>query len=144
MRIKKRKIVEGIVASKALNNNATPNNNNSADTLPNSNELNKVSNELNDIKQRMSELPFFKEVNENGEPNYGKSDDLDYLSSIREKLMNDYNDWLNSPEGVDYMNNLYSETPSDSYEKTYDDLPFGESFKSTKKVIRTIKVKDLK
>jgi hypothetical protein len=83
-------------------------------------------------------IPFMSKVSENS------GDYIDYLSTTREKLMNDYNEWLNTPEGIAYMEKIHSNSqPTQPEENPTDDLPF-ESFKDKRKVIKTIKLKDLK
>jgi hypothetical protein len=83
-------------------------------------------------------IPFMSKVSENS------GDYIDYLSTTREKLMNDYNEWLNTPEGIAYMEKIHSNLqPTQPEENPTDDLPF-ESFKDNRKVIKTIKLKDLK
>lgn len=56
------------------------------------------------------------------------SDYIDYMSDKDEKNRQDYDEWLNSPEGQEYMKGLGS---------------LNESIKG-RKVIKTIKVKDIK
>jgi hypothetical protein len=56
------------------------------------------------------------------------SDYIDHMADTEEKNRQDYDEWLNSPEGQEYMKSLES---------------LNESIKS-RKVIKTIKVKDIK
>jgi hypothetical protein len=73
-------------------------------------------------------LPKPKKIQMEGDVDDFSSDYIDYMSDKNEKNKQDYDEWLNSPEGQEYMKSLDS---------------LNESIKA-KKVIKTIKVKDIK
>ena len=145
MRIKKKQIEEAVLGAgvQQQTTNVPPvgDINNSTEALKN------LEKEVKDLAKTTDENPpiFMKKVSENSfDPNYGRSEDLEYLAATREKLMNDYNEWLSTPEGIEYMKNMDSQNQGmNTQDNPTDDLPFTEGVKN-RKVIKTIKVKDLK
>jgi hypothetical protein len=202
MRIKKRSIQEAANTSNSTatntSNTTSGNQSNGKQQLPNPEvikkstdaikSLNKEVDKTNDdIKNGpMSAFLTGGDLTENNYPGTGEdfgdlgSSDIEYLADKNVENMADYEGWLNTPEGKQYMANLHNQNTSNvtdfngeqtdveagesGYEqdlqnrKDLDDWmnsPEGqdwmnnmnslqESFKSKRKVIKTIKVKDLK
>jgi hypothetical protein len=146
MKIKKKQIEEAVLGA-GVQQSQTPTMSpeDTRQAIEGAKELEKAYDKLG------ASIPFMSKVSENS------GDYIDYLSTTREKLMNDYNEWLSTPEGIAYMDELLNTPEGIAYmEKTHsnsqptqpednptDDLPF-ESFKDKRKVIKTIKLKDLK
>jgi len=163
MRIQKKQIIEAVANSTNNTSNTTSTNNSNTTSTQNNDtkqvnlpkpedveksekavdKLNKKVDDINDTLTNGPMSALFKKINEFDEPNYGMSDDLEYLSSTHEKLMSDYNDWLGTPDGIEYMKKMNSELSGNEGNHN-DALPFNETFKSKKRIIKTIKVKDLK
>lgn len=153
MRIKKRSILE------AANNNAPTNTSNTTGSnqqntqqtnnqkLPNPEDIKNAKTAIQDLDKEVDKTnndikngpmsAFLKgdDLTETMEPGTGEdfgdlgSSDIEYMADKHDANMADYEGWLNTPEGQDWMNNMDS---------------LDESFKSKRKVIKTIKVKDLK
>jgi hypothetical protein len=133
MKIKKKQIEEAVLGA-GVQQSQTPTMSpeDTRQAIEGAKELEKAYDKLG------ASIPFMSKVSENS------GDYIDYLSTTREKLMNDYNEWLNTPEGIAYMEKIHSNSqPTQPEENPTDDLPF-ESFKDKRKVIKTIKLKDLK
>jgi hypothetical protein len=137
MKIKKKQIEEAVLGS-GVQQSQTPTMSpeDTRQAIEGAKELEKAYDKLG------ASIPFMSKVSENS------GDYIDYLSTTREKLMNDYNEYLSTPEGIAYMETYMEKIHSNSQptqpeENPTDDLPF-ESFKDKRKVIKTIKLKDLK
>ena len=127
MRLKKRQIQEMVA-----NQTSQPQNAN----LPSKDELDSATNAIKDFTNAVSDLPFISNVDENDDPTFN-SDYIDYLADKDTQNQADYDEWLQSLEGMEFMNKKYSNTSNDT-----DLIP--ESTKNNRKVIKTIKVKDIK
>jgi hypothetical protein len=137
MKIKKKQIEEAVLGA-GVQQSQTPTMSpeDTRQAIEGAKELEKAYDKLG------ASIPFMSKVSENS------GDYIDYLSTTREKLMNDYNEYLSTPEGIAYMETYMEKIHSNSQptqpeENPTDDLPF-ESFKDKRKVIKTIKLKDLK
>jgi len=203
MRIKKRSIQEAASTSNSTatntSNTTSVNQSNSKQQLPNAEDIKKSTEAIKSLNKEVDKTnddikngpmnAFLKGgegLTENNYPGTGEdfgdlgSSDIEHLADKNAANMADYEGWLNTPEGKQYMANLHNQNISNvtdfngeqtdveagesGYEqdlqnrKDLDDWmnsPEGqdwmnninslqESFKSKRKVIKTIKVKDLK
>jgi len=129
MRIKKKQIMEvaAQVAGQADTSNTT-----SGNKVPNQNDLNKMKQGIQDLEKEIQDGPLmaFMKVSENnpGDVDDFNADAIDAMADREEQNRRDYDEWLQSPEGQEYMNSMDS---------------LNESI-GGRKIIKTIKVKDLK
>jgi hypothetical protein len=146
MRIKKLSILEAAANATVTNTSNTTdvNQQKNKSTLIKPEDIEKSKKALEDLEKKEEKInkdikdgPMgaFLKVSENNNPGTGEdfgdlgSSDIENLADRDEKNKKDYNDWLNSVGGQDYMDNL---------------LSIDEATKNKRKVIKTIKVKDLK
>jgi hypothetical protein len=199
MRIKKNTILEAAANAVANTNTSnttttntsnttnTQNNNTNKSNLPKPEEIEKSKKAVEDLEKKVGEInnkvkdgpmgAFLKggdALTENDYPggedfgDIGHSD-IEYLSDRSEKNRADYDEWLASPEGQEYIKNTTNQNnQSFGTGEDFGDIPTGrdievdadnyldqqdflndlnqldESIKRKRKVIKTIKVKDLK
>jgi hypothetical protein len=148
MRIKKISILEAAANAVVNTSNTTDvNQQNDKSKLVKPEDIEKSKKALEDLDKKVAKTnkdikdgpmgAFLKGdgLSENNHPGTGEdfgdlgSSDIENLADRDDRNREDYNDWLNSPEGQDYMTKLGS---------------IDESVKNKRKVIKTIKVKDLK
>lgn len=127
MRIKKKQILE--VAQVDTSNTTTDSNNG----IPNNTDILNAKKNIEDLEQEIEDGPLmaFMKVSENNTPgdvDDFTSDAIDAMADRDEQNRRDYDEWLQSPEGQEYIKSLDSLNESISGRKT----------------IKTIKVKDLK
>lgn len=128
MRIKVKQIKEAIDTSST----SSPQDKNAQTQSTSPEEIKKVTDAVKELDKEMEESPLmaFMKMTENtpGDTDDFTSDAIDAMADREEKNRQDYNEWLQSPEGQEYI-------------KSFDLL--NESI-SGRKIIKTIKVKDLK
>lgn len=151
MIIKKKSILEAVASANSTapvdTSNTTSSNQQTNQTLPKPEDVEKskkavedLNTEVNKINKDVKDGPmgvFLKgdDLTENNTPGTGEdygdlgSSDIEHLADVDTQNKADYDEWLNTPEGQDWMKNMGS---------------LEESAKSKRKVIKTIKVKDLK
>ena len=134
MRIKKSQIEEAI-----SNNNKTD--------LPSAESINQATKALDSFRNEFEKLndtmdkdglPFTKKVNENS------GDYAEYLAWKDDEVRNAFHEWLvGTPEGQEYAKKYLENQQDQPEDSPTDDLPF-ESVKNNRKVLKTIKLKNLK
>lgn len=148
MRIKKISILEAAANAVVNTSNTTDvNQQNDKSKLVKPEDIEKSEKAVKDLNAEVDKInkdirdgemgAFLKGdgLSENNHPGTGEdfgdlgSSDIENLADRDDRNREDYNDWLNTPEGQDYMSKLGS---------------IDESVKNKRKVIKTIKVKDLK
>ncbi len=138
MRLKKKNIMEMVNGNQNL-----PDSNKISDVT---NKVKELSAEVDKVNTQFKDMPFISKVDENiggFDPNYGSAEDLEYLASRKQQMIDAYAEWLNSPEGEEYIKKMDAE--NQNMDQSNDEpLPFAEGVKHKKKVIKTIKVKDIK
>ncbi len=126
MRIKKKQIIEAAQVD-------TSNTNKNSD-IPNQNDMDKAKKKIQDLEKEIKDGPLmaFIKVSENTSGDIGDfaSDAMDAMADKSEKNRQDYDLWLQTPKGQEYINSLESLQESINLKN--------------RKVIKTIKVKDLK
>jgi len=131
MRIKKKQIME-MVAQNNTSNTSNTNQPTNNPQLPNKDEIAKTKQAVEDLNSEIanSELSAFMSISENnpGDMSTFAADAIDAAADRDEQNKRDYDEWLQSPEGQEYIKNMDS---------------INESI-SGRKIIKTIKVKDLK
>jgi hypothetical protein len=126
MRIKKKQILEA--AAQVDTSNTSKNSG-----IPNQGDMDKAKKNIQDLEKEIEDGPLmaFMKVSENnmpGDVDDFTSDAIDAMADRDEQNRRDYDEWLQSPEGQEYIKSLDS---------------LNESI-SGRKIIKTIKVKDLK
>jgi hypothetical protein len=128
MRIKKRQIIEA--AQIDTSKTSTPQSQKPTD----SQEIEKLRTSVQDLEKEIEDSPLmaFMKVSENtsGDIDDFTSDAMDAMADKSEKNRQDYDEWLQTPEGQEYIKSLESLQESINLKN--------------RKVIKTIKVKDLK
>ena len=140
MRIQKKQIEEAILGI--------------SQQTPSSEEVNNTTSAINNMDDalrkagetaRENPMPFITMVDENNfDPNYGGNEYMEYMAWKNNEVRDAFHEWLvTTPEGQAYARELENQTNHQEVDPT-DDLPFGESVKNNRKVLKTIKVKNLK
>jgi hypothetical protein len=140
MRIQKKQIEEAILGI--------------SQQTPSSEEVNNTTSAINNMNDALKKagktadenpMPFMKKVDENNfDPNYGRDEDMEYMAWKNNEVRDAFHEWLvTTPEGQAYTRELENQSNQPEVNPT-DDLPFGESVKNNRKVLKTIKVKNLK
>lgn len=145
MKIKKSQIEEAILGAGEQPQTPTMSPEDIRRGIEGAKELEKAYGELG------SSIPFFSEVSENTfDRNYGRDEDIEYqadlqqqMELIKQEIMKQQDDFLNSPKGIEYMQNILKNRANQPEDNPTDDLPF-ESVKNNRKVLKTIKLKNLK
>lgn len=131
MRIKKRQIIEAADTSSTTGQQTAKPETQST----NPDEIQKVTDAVKELDKEMEKNPitaFMTKVDENtsGDADDFSADYIDYMADKSEKNRQDYDEWLQTPEGQEYIKSLESLQESINLKN--------------RKVIKTIKVKDLK
>lgn len=152
MRIKKKQIEEAILGAgqQQQASSTTQGKAPSQEDIANLDAFSRKVKEVNDEIKNNPIGAFVNPVGENFDPNYGRAEDIEYqadlqqqMELIKQEIMKQQDDFLNSPKGIEYMQNILKNRANQPKDNPTDDLPF-ESFKDKRKVIKTIKLKDLK
>lgn len=133
MRIKKKQIIEADMGN--TSSTTAPQNSNQQTQVTNPDEIKKATSDIEDFNEKVkdSEISaFITKVSENASDDVDdfSADYIDYKADREEQNRQDYDEWLQSPEGQEYINSLESLQESINLKN--------------RKVIKTIKVKDLK
>jgi hypothetical protein len=131
MRIKKKQIIEAADTSSTTGQQTAKPETQST----NPEEIEKVTNAVKELGKEMEKNPitaFLTKLDENtsGDIDDFTSDAMDAMADKSEKNREDYDLWLQTPKGQEYIKSLESLQESINLKN--------------KKVIKTIKVKDLK
>lgn len=145
MRIKKKQIEEAILGA-GQQQQASSTTQGKAPSQEDIANLDAFSIKVKEVNDEIKNSPigaFVNPVGENVDPNYGGAERIELEAWKNDEIRNAFHEWLvSTPEGQAYTRELENQ-PNQPEDNPTDDLPF-ESFKDKRKVIKTIKLKDLK
>ncbi len=143
MKIKKSQIEEAILGAGQQQGQNTPSSQEVKDTTS---AINDMANAIKKAGETADEnpIPFMEKLDENNfDPNYGRSEDIEYHAWQDKEIRDAFHEWLvSTPQGQAYAEKISQQTTKPEDNPT-DDLPF-ESVKNNRKVLKTIKLKNLK
>lgn len=140
MKIKKKQIEEAILGTGQQQPQQGQNTLSSQEVKDTTSAINDMTNAIKKAGEAADKNPplFMRKIDENS------GDYAEYLAWKDDEVRNAFHEWLvGTPEGQAYAKKYLENQPDQPEDNPTDDLPF-ESVKNNRKVLKTIKLKNLK